>query len=86
MKNPFKDLDQVFVDSVDHETDQGINNKIVESAKAVSEYQRLRDEDVALQQAKETYKQLAEPYKSDIKAASLRIKYCIHVLKGRGKV
>ena len=86
MKNVFKDLDPIFGDSVDHETDEGINKKIVESAKAVSEYQRLRDEDAALQEAKERYKQLAEPYKSDIKAAALRIKYCIHVLKGRGKV
>ena len=84
-KNPFKDLDQVFIDSVDHSTDSEINEKIVDSAKAASEYNRLREEDTVLQQAKETYKELDAPYKTDIKAANLRIRYAISVLKARGK-
>jgi hypothetical protein len=86
MKDPFKDIDQVFKDAVDHSSDSEIDAKLIDSAKARSEYERVRDEDTVLQQAKETYKELARPYKDDIKAAALRIKYCIHVLKGRGKV
>ena len=48
-KDPFEKLDSIFRDAADHDSDVGLDNRVVESAKARSEYERLRDEDVALE-------------------------------------
>jgi hypothetical protein len=85
-KNRFKDLDPIWRDAVDSSTDDEVNRRIAEAAKARTEYENIRENDLELQEAKAKYQDLDKPYKEDIKQCNLRIRYASTILKERGKV
>ncbi len=86
MKNRFKDLDPIWRDAVDQSNDEEVNRRIAEAAKAKTEYENLREADLALQEAKAKYQDLDKPYREDLKQCNLKVRYASTILKERGKV
>jgi hypothetical protein len=83
-KNEFEDLDSAWKDGIAGMTEEEINNKIAEIAKAEEENQKLKKEDEQLAEAKEAAKIAGEGYKEASKLSKARIRFCMRVLSDRG--
>jgi predicted carbohydrate-binding protein with CBM5 and CBM33 domain len=84
--NPFAALDEDFKTAIESGTDQEIRNKVSEVAFNEQENQRMKAEDIQLQEAKAAAKEAGEQYAEATKMNKLRIKYAFSVLDARGKV
>jgi len=84
-KGEFDDLDSEWKDSVVSMSEEEINNRIAEIAKAESQNQQDKKDDQHLQECRLACKEAGMLYSENTKMSKLRIKYCMRILRDRGK-
>lgn len=84
--NPFAALDEDFRTAIESGTDDEIRRKVSDVAFNEQENQRMKAEDMQLQEAKAAAKEAGEQYSDASKMNKLRIRYAFSVLDARGKV
>jgi hypothetical protein len=84
-KHPFEDIPEEWRDAVAHASEEEINSRIVELAKAEAENQKAMKEDPDLAEKKEAVKFAAEGYREATKGYKLRMKFIMQSLADRAK-
>jgi hypothetical protein len=84
--NPFADLPEEFRAAIESGTEDEIRRRVAEVAFDEQENQRLKADDVDLQEKKAQAKQAGEQYSDGTKMNRLKIKYAHSVLEARGKI
>lgn len=83
-KDKFDVLSDAFKDSIQQNDIEGIKKKISEIAVLESEMRQTLKDDPEVCSAKESLKNLMEPYREDLKAFKLQVQYAIQVMKDKG--
>lgn len=84
-KGKFDSLAEEFKEEIEKADAAAIDAKIAEVAKNEEENLKLKKEDQHLAEVKIQYDDAKAGYVEATKANKLKIKYCIEILKARGK-
>jgi hypothetical protein len=83
-KDPFKDLDPEFRDAVAQSSPDQIRGRIAEVALYAHARQAAMEDDQDLAEKKAVVAEIQAPYKDDLKASKLKIKFMRRVLIDKG--
>lgn len=84
-KSPFADLDQEYKDGIASMTEEEINKRIAEVAKAEHENRENKKKDQDLKNQQALAKQAGAQYADATKMNRLRIAYGYFILESKGK-
>lgn len=85
-KDKFASLDETFKDAVAQSSPEEINKRISEIALLDCALRDTLKEDGAVADAKESLKNLMEPYRDDFRAFRLKIEYARSILDAKGAI
>jgi len=79
-------LNTGWMDEADAMNEDDLKKAVIDSSNAISEQEKLREENTKLKEAKEWVKDLEMPHKETIAYQTAKIKYALILLEKSGKI